>query len=152
MTLIFETIHFTIVAPDKPHIDRNEGGHIIISPKISVLDRQHLSLSLAHELMQLTIVVGKAMYAVMNARGVDIGRINYQDNGNWSVFKPEGAHLHIHLYGRAKSANIQKYGQACYFPHPKEKPEFYANLKPLTKEDVEAMRKEIETAWNKSSL
>ena len=149
MTLIFETLHFVVNAPEKPHIDRVDGGHIVIAPKIAVIDRQHLSHEQANELMQLTIVVGKSMHDVMNAHGVDIGRINYQDNGNWSVFKPEGPTLHIHLYGRAKSAKIQKYGQALYFPHPNEKPEFYAGLKPLTKEDVTAIRREIENAYRK---
>ena len=79
----------------------------------------------------------------MNEHGVDIGRINYQDNGNWSVFKSEGPYLHIHLFGRAKSAKIQKYGDACYFPHKEEKPELWRNLKPLTKEDVRGIKAEM---------
>jgi hypothetical protein len=86
--------------------------------------------------MRLTMVVGVAMTVVMNKHGVDIGRINYQDNGNWSVFHPDGPHLHIHIYGRAKSALIQKYGQSLYFPHRDEQPEFYESLKPLTNDDV----------------
>ncbi len=94
--------------------------------------------------MRLTIVVGQAMTKVMNEHGVNIGRINYQDNGNWAVFKPEGPCLHIHLYGRAKNAKIQKYGQACYLPHIKENPEFYENLKPLTEDDVKGIKTKIE--------
>jgi hypothetical protein len=93
--------------------------------------------------MRLTIVVGEAMKTVMNVHGVDIGRINYQDNGNWTVFHPEGSYLHIHLYGRAKSAKYQFYGQACYFPHRNEHPEFYENLKPLNTEDVNEIGKGI---------
>ena len=81
------------------------------------MDRTELSPKEAIEVMRLTMVVGKSMTDVMNRRGVDIGRINYQDNGNWSVFKPEGPYFHIHLYGRAKSGKIQKYGDATYFPH-----------------------------------
>jgi diadenosine tetraphosphate (Ap4A) HIT family hydrolase len=145
MTHIHSTNNFTIEAPDKPHIDRNDGGHIKISPKNRIPDRQHLSPQLAIELMRLTIVTGAAMTQVMNEHGVDIARINYQDNGNWSVFKPEGPYLHIHLYGRAKSAQIQPYGQAAFFPHPDDRPDFYENLKPLTSHDVEAIRAEIET-------
>jgi hypothetical protein len=90
------------------------------------------------------MIVGEAMTKVMNERGVDIGRINYQDNGNWSVFKPEGPYLHVHLYGRAKSAKVHKYGQACYFPHVNDKPEYYENFKPLNEGDVEEIKKEIE--------
>ncbi len=82
------------------------------------------------------------MKKVMNEHGVDIGRINYQENGNWSVFKPEGSHLAIHLYGRAKSAKIQKYGDALNFPHPKTG--FYDKNKPLTEEDIDGIKNEIE--------
>ena len=93
--------------------------------------------------MRLTIVVGEAMATVMNQHGVDIGRINYQDNGNWTVFKSGGSYLHIHLYGRAKSAKYHKYGQACYFPHPDENPKYYERFKPLNSNDVKDIHKEI---------
>ena len=36
-------------------------------------------------------------------RGIELGRINYQDNGNWRQ------ELHIHLYGRAKNSKYQKF-------------------------------------------
>ena len=90
MALIYETENFTVEAPDKPHVDRDDGGHIKIVPKVQVVDRQQLSPKLAIELMRLTIVVGQAMTTAMNRRGVDIGRINYQDNGNWTVLKRGG--------------------------------------------------------------
>lgn len=145
MVTIYESNNFSVKAAEKPHIDRNDGGHIVIIPKIKVPDRQHLSPKLAIELTRLTVVVGQAMTKVMNEHGVDIGRINYQDNGNWSVFKPEGPYLHIHLYGRAKNAKIQRYGDACYFPQREEKPEYYENSKPLNEDDVKDIRTEIET-------
>jgi len=152
MVLIHESEEFLVEAVDKPHVDRDDGGHIKIHPKIRTLDRQHLSPKQAIELMRLTVVVGQAMTKVMNDHGVDIGRINYQDNGNWTVLKPEGSYLHIHLYGRAKSAKIQRYGQACHFPHKEEQPEFYANLKPLTEEDVISIRKEIENLFKEENF
>lgn len=142
--LIYQSKNFIVEAPEHPHVDRTDGGHIRIKPIKKVLDRQALSRDQAIELMDLTRVVGAAMIKVMNAHGVDIGRINYQDNGNWSVFKPEGPYLHMHIYGRAKSAKIQKYGEALYFPHKKEDPDFYKDNQPLTKEDVESIKKEIE--------
>jgi diadenosine tetraphosphate (Ap4A) HIT family hydrolase len=141
---IYETENFIIESVDKPHIDRNDGGHIVIKPNIRFSTRQELSPSQSIELMRLTVVTGQAMTKIMNEHGVDIGRINYQDNGNWSVFKPKGPYLHIHLYGRAKSATIQKYGQSGNFPHRNEKPEFYENLKPLTENDVKDIKTEIE--------
>ena len=144
MTTIYESENFAIKAAEKPHIDRDDGGHIVIIPKTRLSDRQQLSPKQAIELMRLTIVAGQAMTKIMNEHGVDIGRINYQANGNWTVFKPEGSYLHIHLYGRAKSAKIQKYGQACKFPHKEENPEFYKNLKPLNKDDIKDIKTEIE--------
>ncbi|MBU0536218.1 MAG: hypothetical protein KKE20_04595, partial [Nanoarchaeota archaeon] len=144
MALIYETSNFKVESVENPHIDRDDGGHIKISPKVRMLDRQQLTPKQAIELMRLTIVVGDAMTKVMNWHGVDIGRLNYQDNGNWTVFKPEGSYLHIHLYGRAKSAKVQKYGQACYFPHREERPEFYEKNEPLNEKDMIEIRKEIE--------
>lgn len=143
MTLIFKTKNFIIEAPDKPLIDRDDGGHIKITPKVKVVDRQHLSKKLANELMHLTIIVGKAMTEAMIKRGVDIGRINYHDDGNWSVFKPEGPYLHYHLFGRAKSAKHQKYGEAVYHPLRTAHPEFYKDYKPLNEGDIKAIRKLI---------
>ena len=84
------------------------------------------------------------MTHVLRSSGVDIGRINYQDNGNWAVFSPEGPYLHVHLYGRAKDARRQPYGQACHFPHINEHPEFYEGLEPLSEEDCEGIRALIE--------
>ena len=143
MATVYESENFIVEAVEKPHVDRDDGGHIKISPKVRILDRQQLSPKQAIELMRLTIVVGQAMTDVMNKQGVDIGRINYQDNGNWTVFKPEGSYLHIHLYGRAKSAKYHKYGQACHFPLRDENPEYYARFKPLNSKDVKDIHDEI---------
>ncbi len=143
MSIIYQTNKFIVEAPEKPHVDRNDGGHIKIYPKERLADRQALFSKEAIELMRLTMVVGDAMTQIMNEHGVDIERINYQDNGNWSVFKPEGPYLHIHLYGRAKSAKVHKYGQACYFPHREEQPEYYQDFEPLTKGDVKDINRRI---------
>ena len=102
--------------------------------------------------MRLTIVTGSAMKKVMNALGVDIGRINYQDNGNWTVLSPEGPCLHIHLYGRAKSAKVQKYGHACYFPHKDESPEYYKDFRPLNSSDISTIRREIERLFSEEKF
>lgn len=142
MAFIYETKNFIVEAPDKPHITRTDGGHIKITPKVKVLDRTELSPKLAIELMRLTMIVGEAMATGMNNRGIDIGRINYQDNGNWSVFDPTGPYLHIHLYGRAKSATIQKYGDAGYFPQ--RNTGFYDNFEPLNDEDIKEIQKQIQ--------
>src|SRR5689334_1279270 len=100
MAIIFESLNFIVQSAEFPLVDRNDGGHITIDPKFKVSNRQDLTSREAIELMRLTMIVGEAMTIVMNRHGVDIGRINYQDNGNWSVFTPEGPQLHYHLYGR----------------------------------------------------
>jgi|SRR3989339_1177835 len=143
MSLIFETENFIVEAVDKPHVDRDDGGHIKIAPKVRLLDRQHFLPKLARELMKLTVVVGEAMMMAMNRCGVDVERVNYHDMGNWSVFKSEGPYFHYHLYGRAKSAKYQKYGESVYLPLREEHPEFYVNFKPLNDHDVMEIKKEI---------
>ncbi|HCC23534.1 TPA: hypothetical protein DF272_05170 [Candidatus Falkowbacteria bacterium] len=130
----------------------------MIRPKIKVLDRTKLSPELAVELMRLTMLIGEAMTLGLNNRGIDIGRINYQDNGNWSVFKPDGPYLHIHLYGRAKSAKFHPWGDACHFPH--RETGFYDSFEPLNDADIAEIQKQIAllslkkqyqlTAWNLS--
>jgi len=147
MTLIYETENFLVKAPDSPHVSREDGGHIVIIPKKRVSNRQSLSSKKAIELIGLTIIVGEAMEYAMRKRGVDIGRINYQDNGNWSVFKPEGPYLHIHVYGRAKGAKKQKYGDALYFPQ--RETGFYKNAKPLDTKDIEEIREKIISLFKK---
>jgi diadenosine tetraphosphate (Ap4A) HIT family hydrolase len=143
MALLFDSSNFTIESVERPLIDRNDGGHLTINPKVRVSTRQELTPLQAVELTRLTMVAGEAMTNVMNAHGVDIGRINYQDNGNWSVFLPEGPALHVHVYGRAKNARYQKYGEALYFPHRAKHPELYDNLQPLTERDCGAITAEI---------
>ena len=136
MALIYETDNFIVEAADKPHVTRTDGGHIRIMPKKPIVDRTELSPSLAKELIRLTMIVGEAMTKGMNNRGVDIGRINYQDNGNWTPT------FHIHLYGRAKSAKIQKYGAAIQAPF--RETGFYDNFEPLNEADIVEIRKRIE--------
>ena len=145
--LIYQTDNFIVESVEKPHVSRTDGGHIKISPKERLVDRTRLSPKLAIELMRFTMVVGEAMATSLNKRGVDVGRINYQDNGNWSVFKPEGPYLHIHLYGRAKSAKVHKWGDACYFPHIETG--FYDSFEPLNDGDIEAIREEIESVFQR---
>jgi diadenosine tetraphosphate (Ap4A) HIT family hydrolase len=147
MAIIFESVNFIVKSEDHPLVDRNDGGHITINPKQKICTRQELSPKQAIELMRLTIVVGKAMEKVMKANGVDIGRINYQDNGNWSVDKPGGPTMHVHLYGRAKNAVLQPYGQSLNFPHRDVYPELYAHLNPLTDKDVADMVVEVESLF-----
>jgi hypothetical protein len=83
MALIFESEHFRITTPESPHVSRSDGGHLVIDPKVSVEDRTHPDRSRAVELMKLAMVAGDAMKTALTRSGIDIGWVNYQDNGNW---------------------------------------------------------------------
>lgn len=139
---IYETKNFHIQAAKRPFIDRAEGGHLYIFPKVEVRDRTKLSAPLAIEYMKLSMVVGEALVSAMARRGITIGIVNYQDMGNWGVFKPEGPTLHMQVYGRATTATIQKYGDAVSLPH--RETGFYDNFEPLNEDDIAEIKVDIE--------
>lgn len=139
MARVFASRHFEIVVPPHPHVTRSDGGHLIINPKVAVLDRTQLKREQAIELMKLTMVAGEAMATVLTQRGIEIGRINYQDNGNWRH------ELHVHLYGRARRAMLQPWGHFLTIPPTRDAfMKEMGNLEPLNAEDVAALRAEIE--------
>ena len=109
MVIFYETKNFIVETRDHPHVSRIDGGHIVIRPRKDVLNRWDLDLKRANELMLLTMVVGEAMMKGLNKRGMPVERINFQDNGNWSIGTKEGQKLHIHLYGRAKNSVNQNF-------------------------------------------
>ena len=135
---IYESRHFNILTPELPHVSRGDGGHLIINPKVVVDDRTHLDGERAIELMKLTMVAGAAMKTVLTQRGIEIGRINYQDNGNWRH------ELHVHLYGRARGATLQTYGHFLKLPPTAHAFKVEPPLVPLTADDVAAIKVEIE--------
>jgi len=138
MPLVFESEHFEIITPERPHVSRGDGGHLIVNPKVPVEDRTRLSRDQAVELVKLTMVAGEAMKSVLTSKGIEIGRINYQDNGNWRH------ELHVHQYGRARGAKIQTYGHPISLPPTPEA--FRAqmgNLEPLAADDIAALKAEI---------
>jgi hypothetical protein len=74
----------------------------------------------------------------MTRNGIDIGRINYQDNGNWRH------ELHIHLYGRAHGATLQTYGHPLALPPTAQAfKEQMGNLEPLHQDDIVELKAEI---------
>jgi diadenosine tetraphosphate (Ap4A) HIT family hydrolase len=136
--LVFESQNFDVITPDHPHVSRGDGGHLIINPKVTVEDRTKLSREKAIELMKLTMVAGEAMKIVLTRNGIEIGRINYQDNGNWRH------ELHIHVYGRARSATIQTYGHSLSFPPTAQAfKEQMGNLEPLSVNDITGIKAEM---------
>lgn len=139
--IIHESSTFNVEVPEKPFVDREDGGHLRVSSKLKVKDCTELSYEQTVEYALLSQVVGKAMELAMTKRGIEIGNMNWQEMGNWSVFKPEGITLHIHLFGRAKNAKVQKYGEAVKLPF--RETGFYDVFKPLNEEDIKQIKIEI---------
>lgn len=84
------------------------------------------------------MIAGEAMKTVLTQKGIDIGRINYQDNGNWRH------ELHIHLYGRARGARTQIYGHPLALPPTAQAfKEQMGNLEPLGTDDIAELKAEI---------
>ncbi len=83
-----------------------------------------------------------AQQEAMTKRGIEIGNVNWQEMGNWSVFKPEGITLHMHIFGRAKSAITQLYGEAVKLPF--RDTGFYDSFLPLNGEDIAAIQTEVD--------
>jgi len=138
VAVIYEARHFVLRTLDQPHVSREDGGHIVIDPKVAVEDRTQLTREQAIELVKLTMVGGEAMKTVLTRKGIDIGRINYQDNGNWR------AELHVHLYGRARNARLQPWGHALAFPPTREAfRREMGDLEPLREDDITELRAEI---------
>lgn len=130
--LIVQTDNFTLESHEKPEVSRTDGGHLVINPKTPVTDRTELPPKHVIELALLTNVAGSAFRDGMMERGIELGRINYQDNGNWRQ------ELHVHLYGRAVSAAYQTYGEPI---KAARRPEDKSVQEPLNAADIAAIRK-----------
>ncbi|MDH5533253.1 MAG: hypothetical protein OEX81_02375 [Candidatus Pacebacteria bacterium] len=152
MPIIFETNNFLVIGPDQPHHDRDNGGHALVKPKARYSDRSEMPMDLYLSLMKLVRITGEAITNVMRKKGVDVVRINYQDNGNWSYFPimKKEPHLHVHLYVRANGEKhptgdkrFMAFPNALYFPFREDSPEYYESFKPYSKEDCSYIEAEI---------
>jgi diadenosine tetraphosphate (Ap4A) HIT family hydrolase len=139
--IICKSITFDIEIPEKPLVDREDGGHLRIASRMKVKDRTELTTLQTIEYALLSEVAGKALEQAMTLRGIEIGNINWQEMGNWSVFKPQGVTLHMHIFGRAKTARVQKYGEAVRLPSPDTG--FYDNFQKLDEGDVQAIKERM---------
>ena len=153
MPVIFETEKYIVVGHDQPHHDRNNGGHAKVSPKEKYGDRTEMPMQLYIGLMQLVLVAGEAITNVMRSKEIDVVRINYQDNGNWSYFPnvKKDPHIHVHLYVRSNGEvhpngdeRFKAFPDALYFPYRGDSPEYYESFQPYSEQDCEDIRKEIE--------
>jgi diadenosine tetraphosphate (Ap4A) HIT family hydrolase len=88
---------------------------LVVIPDRPVDERSKLSPFEALELTFLSIVAGKLLKRQHGAAW-----INYQENGNWQLDTGKERILHLHVYGRSKSAKSQQYGEALSFPLRKD--------------------------------
>lgn len=156
-TALLETAYFTLKIPVHPHVPACDGGHLFLEvndPAVS--DRTELAGPAATECMWLTMLAGEAMAEVLPSHGIDLYRINYQDNGNWSFLRGERPRMHIHLYGRARDEASQTFGQALFFPDPRDGR--YGTFEPIDPQigreiaaRMEALAAEPRYAWHKPS-
>ena len=135
---IYETTNFILEARELAHIDRLDGGHLVIAPKIHKDDITQLTPNEATEFINLTILAGNAMKTGLQKSGIDIQMINYQINGNFNKS------FHLHLYGRSTNAKIQKYGDCIQHGPTKELfIEQIKKLTPLNDEDINNIKDAI---------
>ncbi|MBI5398648.1 hypothetical protein HZB03_04255 [Candidatus Woesearchaeota archaeon] len=143
--LLYLSKHFGAFVVDeplfRPHIDRKDGGHLAILPRRHMVDRSEFTREEAEEFILLSMAVGGAMYKALPSRRIKLAIINYQQNGNWSVDRHGGPHLHLHLYGRARDSKHQKHGEALYFPPKGDR--FYNVFKPFNKNDESALKRAL---------
>jgi len=143
MAEFFETENFIVETRPNPFVSRTDGGHIRIRIKDeSITDRTKLNSKQAIELMRLTMIVGEAMEKGMNAQGIPVVKINYQDMGNWAWKENRLPFLHIHIFGRAKNAVKQIFPESVYLPDRSSG--FYDGFETLNDEDIEIIKSEIE--------
>lgn len=139
MSIVFAHLpHIDFCVPSRPHIDFIEGGHLFIEPADkSITERCEISTEDLLEMSLATQLLGAAIQEVFPQYGVELYRLNYQDNGNWSFLRGEVPLMHIHIYGRAQNETKQSFGQALVFPPPDDA--YYDTLEAVPNEVLAAL-------------
>ncbi len=137
--IVWQNANFKITIP---HIDKFDGGHLIVSPLVEIASITQLSDDLLLEMYQLVGFCELALIQILGQQNIKIPFTNNQDNGNWAVFSGKNKSLHIHIYGRAISSVKQVFGQALYCPDPNST--FYDNNQPLNGQDITAIKDFVE--------
>ena len=141
--LVFESKHFRVERHPQPFISREEGGHLRIFPKrAEVATINELKPEEAVELIYVEMVVREALMLAMTEQGVDMIWVNIEDLGNWAFKRLEKPRLHIHVFGRARSATKQLWPEAPYLPDRSSG--FYDDFIPLNIDDMNCIREHIE--------
>ncbi len=144
---LYETDNFKVEVVPKPHVSREEGGHLRIKSKEKEFSsRMDLNPDEAKEVMRLSMMTGEVLKRGMISRGIPIVRINYMEAGNWAVKKNKPFFFHIHVYGRASDAKVQVWPEAVQLPS--RDTGFYDDFVPLNDEDMEELKKQFSIVEN----
>lgn len=140
--IIIKSKNFTICTIKKPHIDRSEGGHIVIAcDNPMYINMEDMPQEVLHEFIDIASICGRYMKDMFDEEKIDVGIINYQVNGNWSVLRETRDPIHMHLYGRTKHSKKQPYGKALFLPDSETG--FYDNNKSLNNSEIMFMREKL---------
>ncbi|MFJ6841961.1 HIT family protein [Streptomyces griseoluteus] len=125
-----------VLVPQRPHISPRDGGHLLVVPRRHVRDRSRLTPAEVLGLEYASLVAALGLTQTLGTEW-----FNYQENGNWSVENAD-AHMHLHVYGRARRAVTQPYGEALRFPTRSELPKWEPPK--LSEHEVTALRQALE--------
>lgn len=140
--VIIKTKNFIICTIKRPHIDREEGGHIIVAcntDKYTIMEE--MPQDVLHELVDIASTCGRYMKDMFVNEQIDVGIINYQINGNWSALNNIRDPVHMHLYGRSKQSEKQPYGSALFLPDSESG--FYDHNKGLKMSEIIYLREKL---------
>lgn len=94
--LIWEDENFELVTPAIPHIPKEEGLHLVLTPKNTMPTAWSdpvlcgKTFGLAAKICQVIEKLGLAPW------------FNLQANGNWGLLPGKSPHFHVHIYARRK--------------------------------------------------
>jgi diadenosine tetraphosphate (Ap4A) HIT family hydrolase len=131
--------YHTVFFPAVPMVYREDGGHLILLPNRHVTDIQYFTREESLEYISLCQSVSRVMYDLLPKFGIDLGRINYHDNGNLEADKKIGAHQHLHFFGRSRDAKRQVWKSNLYFPTFDPANEYYKNSTHFSPEEKRAI-------------
>ena len=136
MPIILQTASLRLEAPERPEVSREDGGHLKISPRHPYVDRMEMPPEMVCEMSLLSILAGKALRRALGEQGIELGRINFQDNGNWVPQQ------HLHIYGRAINAVYHPFGHPIRAAWTKaDKDQIFQA--PLNNHDLDLIRRYI---------
>lgn len=123
-----------LILPNRAHVSPADGGHLVVIPWRHVPTRGALSPQ-----EMLAIDYGTVIGAVALSRVCEASWHNFQDNGNWVADSPGKRHMHMHVYGRARSAVDQPFGEALRFPKKEDRADW--KVPGLSASQVEQVRR-----------